>query len=99
MSDLFMELLEPLFTVGFIIMGVCFIYAYQMRNDMYKEYTNSCDIIYYPEDEKPIDENEVRMHESKEQKFLKEIKGKPMHTSTIDLPPLWTRYEKRIREV
>lgn len=98
MLDIFIELLKPLFTIGFIIMGVCFIYAYQMRNDMYKEYANSCDVIYYPEDEKPVDENEVRMHESKEQKFFKEIKGKPM-PATIDLPPLWTRYEKRIRQV
>ena len=45
-------MLEPLLTLGSIVFFILLIYAYQMRKRKYKKYATSCDVLYYPENNK-----------------------------------------------
>ena len=43
---------QGLLLIGCIIFLIVFVYSLQMRQRIYKNYTNSCDVLYYPEKEK-----------------------------------------------
>ena len=40
--------------LGCIIFIIGLVYAFQMRNRLYKDYPTSCDVIYIPKKEKDI---------------------------------------------
>ena len=44
-------MLRPLLTFGCIIFFIILTYSYQMRRRKYKNYSNSCDVLYYPQKE------------------------------------------------
>jgi len=39
---------------GCIVFIILLVYAFQMRNRLYKDYPTSCDVIYIPKKEKEI---------------------------------------------
>ena len=45
-------MLESLAILGSIIFFGVLTYAFQMRRRKYKKYSNSCDVLYYPEKDK-----------------------------------------------
>ena len=45
-------MLDSLLTLGSILFFILLTYAYQMRHRKSKKYATSCDVLYYPEQDK-----------------------------------------------
>ena len=49
-------MLDPIFNLGCILFFIVLTYSYQMRQRKYKNYPTSCDVLYYPEKRRNIND-------------------------------------------
>ena len=58
-------MIQSLLLLGCILFLIIFVYSYQMRSRMYREYPTSCNVTYIPEKEKIVTMSEQQFEENK----------------------------------